>query len=332
MRRRTTTALLLSTMAILAGCTAGEPDPDPADSAAPSATPPPATETPAPVGGDVPDLPDLNATCEHAAPGGKTATVAVPSSWQVDGSCEFLDASLDTLPDGTEPPAAIGVRVADMPFAQVADMGTLDVTGRHAGSVAGHQMLRVVGAATGQGLYPEGTSRVVWAIELGSGTDGASSTLLLSARGTDGTGLDEAAAVVDRMARSTVVDPPLVDVDGQVVARTAGGGQPVTAVFDPADGCFRLYAGDPDGAPDDEQCDTVAPDAMTLEPVTLSAGDVTVLAGLAPARTARVDVDHDAPGAVSSSFEGGEVFAAVVDDPDVELQAVDVFGRMLATR
>lgn len=317
----------LSVTLLLAACSAGDepedavtptptgsdaratavPSPSPRPDTAPTASPTPGEPVAVP-DDDVPAL-DARCTVQTDAPDSVTVEYAVPSSWQVEGRCDLLDPDREELPDATDVEVAVVVSVTGAAYADVAgpDPGRRD-TSTALGAVAGLQRSRTTGTSTGVGLSPEGRPLLSHAVDLDPGTDDDGGTLTIST-GVGGDDFPLAAAAVDRIA-ATVVVRPGADVSVPVVLRTEGGGAPLAVTAD--QGCLRLH----DGAPTDpvvaEVCDLGQPPVATVV-------EGAVVVGVAPPGTTLVRPagPGDGPGAVTSSAEGGELFAMpVADVPD----------------
>lgn len=310
--------------------------PSPTDTSTPSPTAGgPETSSPSPTG-TAADVPALSGLCqlESTEVDIERVEFAVPEGWQVeDGNCEFFDPALDELEPATEPDNAVSVRIADTDYSMVADPDGIAVESRHVGARSGYQAVRVSGESTGEGLRPEGSPILLWVVDLDAGTDEQGGTLVVSARSSSGADFDLAAQAADRMAETLRITPTAVDEGAPIaVTRTEGGGTPWTVTFDPAEGCFHLRPGGPTDDPADEACDVEA-GRDTVDGAILSDGDLEVVAGLAPPLAARVDSDAaDGPrGGVTTSLEGASAFAYDATTTPLDVRAVDVAGRTLAT-
>lgn len=334
-----------------------DPTPTVTDTSSPTATDTPTpspttasptdTSTPSPTAGGTEtsspsptataaDVPSLSGLCQLESTDVDIERVefAVPQGWQVeDGNCEFFDPALDQLEPETEPDNAVSVRIVEADHSMVADPDGIDVGTRHVGARSGYQAVRISGESSGPGIRPEGSPALLWAVDLDAGSDEQGGTLVVSARSSSGADFELAAQAADRMAETLRITPTAVDEDAPiVVTRTEGGGTPWTVTFEPAEGCFHLRPGGPTDEPADEACDVEA-GRDTVDGAILSDGDLEVVAGLAPPLAARVDSDAaDGPrGGVTTSLEGASAFAYDAATTPLDVRAVDIAGRTLAS-
>ena len=301
--------------------------------------PPPAdpTTSPSPTEARA-DVPSLATRCTLQAPqldAVDRVAFAVPDGWQVEeSSCEFFDPVLEALGEGTEPDAALGVRISDADFATAAAPGgEIQEEVLHVGARSGRQAVRVRAESTGEGLRPEGQPVLRWLVDLDPGTDEQGGTLVMAATSSSGADFDRAAAALDRVAQTIRVVPAAVEDGPVVVTRMEGGGAPWTVTHDRDDGCFRLRPGGPTDEPVDEACD-VAPAEDGIAGAVLTDGDLAVVAGIAPPLAVLVESEAaDAPsGAITTPVEGGSLFAyPSAGGAPVDLRAVDADGRSLTT-
>lgn len=298
------------------------------------ATPSSPTSSPAPtstVGG----VPSLSSLCE-LQPGTAAAdriTFAVPEGWQVEeGNCEFFDPALEELPEGSEPSAAIGIRVSDNDFPTVADTDEIDGEIRHVGARSGYQAVRIRGESAGQALRPEGQPVELWLVDLDAGTDEEGGTLVMSASTSDGASFQLAAQALDRMAQTVRVEAPAVEEGPHVVTRTEGGGTPWTVTHDLDEGCFRLRPGGPAGEAVDEACD-IEPSEGEVAGAILADGDLQVAVGITSPLAVLAESDAaTAPyGAVTTPVEGGSLFAYEAHLTPLDVRAVDATGETIGT-
>lgn len=317
-----------------AGPTAS-PSPTPTPTPTPS-PPPPTDESPA-AGGEIAPIGDF---CLLEPSSGQIEHIefAAPRGWQVsEETCEFFDPTLEELEEGTEPDAAIGVRVTDVPFAQAAEPeeGTRDEV-RYVGARSGYQAVRIRAVGTGEGIRPEGQPVLTYLVDLDPGTDEGGATLVASARPSSGADFDLAAEALDRMFDTFRVVPPdggqadLERGEPAVITRVEGGGTPFTVTYDGS--CLRLRPGGPTDDPADEACDLGAPDD-TITGAVLESGSTRVVAGLAPPRAAFVVSDAaSAPyGAVTTPLEGAAAFAYTPVEVPVEVHGVTAGGERFVT-
>jgi hypothetical protein len=281
-------------------------------------------------------VPSLSTECELDVPSGDATTVrfAAPAGWQVEGGCEILDPALDTLPDESEPDAALSVRATDTNFAMAAQTESIDGGTRHVGARSGYPAVRIRGDATGRGLRPEGEPVQLWLVDLDAGIDEEGGTLVMSAGPSSGADFDVAAETLDRMAETLLVRPHAAEDAPVVVTRAEGGGTPYAVTFDRDEGCMQLRAGAPSDDVVDEDCDIDGLGARDRVVGTiLASGGQQVVAGLAPALANRVESDGDAApsGAVTTSLEGASAFAYETGTAPIDVRAIGLDGETLAT-
>lgn len=337
-RTASTAVVALSVGALLlAGCTqpdefGGVEDTNPLQDEDPDPDPDPSpTDIPeAPFVGTI-DVPDLDATCflEPSTPQVERVTYAVPSSWQVDGSCQVLDPELEELPQGTESDAAVLVTTAAAGYGEVSSPGNelRDVT-TWLGARAGFQALRRTGISTGEAAFAEGQPVLTWMFDLDIGEDEDGGVFTLNATSGD----DVVRAVTDAIAETVVIQPPAERVEEDevseslAVVRTEGGNAPFSVTFD--GDCFALRPGGAEGEPLDESCALDPTDAPIVARVL--GGDV--LVGYAPATAVAVQSDDlDPPYGLAANVEGGTVFAFRIDELPADLTAIGRGGEELVT-
>lgn len=277
------------------------------------------------------EVPELDARCtlEPEQPQVDTVQYAVPSAWQVDGSCDVLDPDLDELPEAQEVEAALFVSASDVSFEDVAGGGPAseDVV-TWLGARAGLQLVRQTSVSTGAAMRPEGQPATSYALDLDPGTDEDGGVVTWSTGPVEGEAYDLAKATLDAIAGTVVVQPAAADEaqEGFSVVRVEGGGTPFAVTYDGE--CFALHAGAPDGDSTSELCD-LDPQAGGLVAGVLG-GDV--LVGHAPATAIGVEaVGGDPPHGLTASIEGSSVFAVPVDQVPEEVRAVGRGGAELVT-
>jgi heat shock protein HslJ len=188
--------------------------PTPAPAASPTPTPAPAASpTPTPAASPTPPQPDV-ATCElKNADGTLVATITYPGAWfteiePANVACRYFDPEQFTIPsDPSTLVTAVMASTADGSYgdvvAQATNEGTWDVTTAQELTVDGLPATLVDATAiTDGGAVPNGTSRFVYFIDVGS-----SGTVSLFTTGTSG---DEAyetqAGVVTLMVGASTFD------------------------------------------------------------------------------------------------------------------------------
>lgn len=345
----TTTLAIAGTSALLAtSCGAGQgdvarttDDPGPSTSvvASPSPSPSPlsspsssASPTPGRSASDPPpqpasvDLPPLDAECvlEPPQPEARTIRYVVPSSWQVEGSCELLDPTVEELPDSTEPGVAVVVDVSDAAYGDVLEPGrSLTATTRWVGARANLPSARVAGEHTGEGLRPAGTPSLSWAVDLDAGSDDPGGVLLISTAASTRAGHDLAVAVADSIAQTVVVRPPAEgpttspDERGFAITRVEDGPDPYAVTYD--GDCFALRPGGPTHDVADEVCGL---DPTADEVVSALLGE-DVLVGYASPLAVTVSTPAlGGPYGITTPVEGSSLFAFRVDADRLPTDAV----------
>lgn len=277
------------------------------------------------------DVPDLDARCslEPSTPQVERITYSVPSSWQVDGSCQVLDPELDELPQDTESDAAVLVTTAAAGYGEASSPGTAitDVT-TWLGARAGYQALRRDATSTGEAAIPEGQPILTWMVDLDVGVDEDGGILTLTTTSED----DRVRALVDAIAETVVIQPPAdrqaenTAPESLAVVRTEGGGTPFSVTYD--GDCFALRPDGAEGERTDQECDLDPTEAPIVARVL---GD-DVLVGYAPATSIGVQSDElDPPYGLAANIEGGTVFAFPVSELPTELTAIGKGGEELVT-
>lgn len=348
MHRRTSRPLLATTLAAALALTACGPqqadaplseDVPAASTGSETTAPPTPTEatdetTDEPTEAPTTAVPALGAHCTVPVEltGVDRIEFAAPDGWRIGNGCEFFDPVAEEVEPNTEPDVAVTVDVSDTPFHEAAEPGpeTRDEI-RHVGARSGHQMVRIRAEATGRGLYPEGTPTLTHLVDLDPGTDEDGGTLVLAARPSSGADFPLAAEALDRMLDTVRVVPTADDAgEAAVISRVEGGGAPWTVTW--TGDCLRLHAGAPDGEVVDEACDLPAAQDG-IRGIVLGDDQLQVVAGFAPARSARVSSDAaSAPyGAVTQPMEGSAAFAYTPIDTPVQVRALDPAGDQLAT-
>lgn len=306
-------------------------------------TPPPATSTDAdrPTSTGTPSptatgVPALTSPCELQPPaevGVESVTFAVPEGWQVeDGNCEFLDPALEQLEEGTDPDAAVGIRISDADFRTASRTEEIEGQIRWTGARSGFQAVRIRGGAAGQAIEPEGEPVQLYLVDLDAGTDEPGATLVMSARPSGGADFDLAARALDRIAQTVRVTPGAADGAPIIVTRAEGGGTPYAVTYDRDEGCFRLHAGQPTDEVLDDTCD-VDIDSQQVAGTILQSGDHQVVAGLAPPRAVVVESDAaTAPyGGITTPVEGASLFAYDAITSPLQVRALAATGDVLDT-
>lgn len=339
---RTFAPLLLAVGLVVAGCTSA---PDPGDSAPSTPTPDPTTtvpQTPGPSPTDgleatpepVPvtpavETPELDDQCTVEPGAGDVATIryAVPSGWKVEGRCDVLDPEKSELPEQTETEAAIFVSTSEVSYAEVHEQrpASTDVT-TWLGGRAGYQTARTTSVSTGEALSPEGQPNTTWSFDLDAGTDEQGGVFTLTTGGIDGDAYDLAQATVDAIAQTVVLQPAAGDMatgSDIAVVRTEGGGAPYTVTFD--GDCFALRPGGPSDAPTEELCEL----DPTAGPLVAGMLGEDVIVGHAPAAAIAVEGTNAGPHGLTTSIEGGSVFALRTDQAPSELTAIGPGGEEL---
>jgi hypothetical protein len=143
----------------------------------------------------------LEQTCE--SPDG--FTISFPEDWDAVSDCgQFGPAPLDEPAPATDERAGVVSAFIDpVPFEQVAEPTEGD-RDRREETVDGRTAVRVEGAQSGTGLYPEGTEYIRWLVDVSDGEGPA--TLFVDAYdlGYD-IDFDRAVAVLDAMAETVEV-------------------------------------------------------------------------------------------------------------------------------
>lgn len=189
---------------------------DPTEGATPDSTTSPAGE-PSPGTQEPTVAPSLD---ETTGPGGRCVSplgysFAVPAGWvtntgDVAAPCSYLDPEPFTVPEATDArPAAISVYVDPVPFDEVSAERDVQ-TSRDETTVAGVPAVRVEAVEDGRGLYPEGTRRTSWYLDLppAAGQD-EPRTLIADVVAPPASDLDheELTAVLDRLVTTLQLEP-----------------------------------------------------------------------------------------------------------------------------
>ena len=310
-----------------------DPDPLEEEQGGDSASPSPAddqTTVDEPIVGTT-DIPDLAEQCfiEPATPQVERVTYTVPSSWQVEGSCEILDPELEQLPTGTETDAAIVIDNTPVAYGEVVQPGeSLDDVTAWLGARAGYQAQRQVGTSTGAAQLPEGTPVLSWMFDLDVGADDEGGTFTISTTTQD----EQVRAVADAIAETVVIQPPAdrqadnSAPESLAVILVEAGDRPFAVTFD--GDCFALRPGGAEEGRSDQECDLDPTEAPIVARVL--GGDVVV--GHAPAASIAVQADGlEPPYGIAANVEGGTVFAFRVDEVPEELTALGKGGEALIT-
>ena len=281
-------------------------------------------------------VPALTSQCQLQPPAGAavpSVTFAVPEGWQVDeGNCEFLDPALGRLEQGTEPDAALGIRVTGTDVRTASQTEEIEGEIRWTGARSGYRAVRIRGGAAGQGIRPQGEPVQLYLVDLDAGPDEQGGTLVMRAAPSSGASFERAAQALDRIAQTVRIEPPATDTAPIVVTRTETGGAPYAVTYDPEAGCFRLHAGGPTDEVVDDACD-VALDGREVAGAILEDGDRHVVAGLAPPRAVVVESDAaSAPyGGITTPVEGASLFAYEAIMSPLDVRAIAATGERLAT-
>lgn len=207
------------------------------------------------------------ATCDSS----EGYSVDYPEGWETNGGevlpqCSLFDPEPFDVPEASdERVAAIGARVENVPFAQVASFEEGRDADRAVTTIDGLQAVRLEYESTGEGLWPQGTPIAMYAVDVGQ-----ERTLILDTVGVGDFAVEESVVTLDRMARTVRVDMEGAAEAPNVVAAYGGGGGSFTVearVVD-SEACLRIP---PNG---DQVCtDLPAPDQLhtvqleNLEPV-----------------------------------------------------------------
>jgi hypothetical protein len=177
-------------------------------------------------------------------------TIRYPRDWDAVSDCgQFGPAPLEEPEPATdERPGVVSAYVDPVAFGDVSAPGPGEQA-RALSVVDGFPAVRVTTEATGEGLYPRGTTSVTWMVDLAIGTDDGAGTLFVDAvNPANREDFDRIVTTLDAMVRGIDVGrAPEDDTDG-VVARYQGGGAPFTvaavgAASTPAT-CFRFVDAD----------------------------------------------------------------------------------------
>lgn len=279
------------------------------------------------------EVPTLDAQCvvEPSAPQVETVTYSVPSDWQVEGSCEFIDPDLEEQADGaTESGADIVIADSDARYVDVVATGPgiADVT-TWRGARAGYQASRRTGTATGEAANPQGLPLLLWAHDLDAGADDADGGVFTITTSSDD---EQVQAVADAIAETVVLLPP-ADVQAEnnapeslAVVQVDQGTDPYAVTFD--GDCFALRPGGPDEGRADQECGL----EPTADPIVARILGEDVLVGFAPGVSIAVQSDElSPPYGLTLNVEGDSVFAFRVAELPTELTAIGPAGEELVT-
>ena len=334
-------ALLAASGLVLAGCAAGEedfqgiaePEPDATGQGDPDLLDGQQGDDGAaasPITGTI-DVPVLDAQCflEPSTPQVERVTYSVPSSWQVDGSCQVLDPELESLPQGAENEAAVLIATAVAGYGEVSTPGDeLREVTTWRGARAGYQALRRTGTSAGGAAIPEGQPVLTWMFDLDVGDDEDGGILTLDTT----SGEERVRAVVDAIAQTVVIQPPAdrqaenTAPEELAVVRTESGDAPYSVTFD--GDCFALRPSSAEGERTDLECDLDPSQA----PIVAGVLGEDVVVGYAPATSIAVQSSElEPPFGLTANVEDDTVFAFRVSQPPTELTALGRGGEELVT-